>query len=125
MSTKNLSRFGLNFEADEHNFISKDLGNARHQGVFSSDAMWSHMSQISSHSVSESRNGSIAISNCFQKQTGEDAKPLDIAAARSEQHVTSGHLSLSSAGCLKQEYQSPPSLFSDWHWKKDFGSSGL
>lgn len=119
--TKILYRFGPNFEADEHNFIHKDLGTVRFQGDFTSAGIWSHMSQISSNS--ESRNGSIVTSNCFKQQTVRDAEPVNIDAARSKQHVSSGHLS--SAACLKQQYQSPPALFSDWHWKKDLGSPAI
>ncbi|OIW09559.1 hypothetical protein TanjilG_28158 [Lupinus angustifolius] len=109
-------RFGLNFEADEHNFIPKDLRTPRYQDTFESDCMWSHMSQVSSNSISESRNSSTATTNCFQQQTPRDANPLNIAAAHSEQHVSIGHLT--SAGCVKQEYQPSPSLY----WKKGQGS---
>ncbi|KAE9614502.1 putative transcription factor interactor and regulator C3H-WRC/GRF family [Lupinus albus] len=109
-------RFGPNFEADGHNYITKDLGTARYEGNFTSDGIWSHMSQVSSNSVSESRNSSTVINNYFQQQTLRDTNPLNIAAMHSEQHVSIGHLS--SAGCMKQEYQPPPSLY----WKKGQGS---
>ncbi|KAG5069512.1 hypothetical protein AAZX31_01G136000 [Glycine max] len=123
-NTKKTYRFGLNSEADEHNVLQKDLGSVRYQGYdFTSDAMWSQMSHIPSNTVSESRSGSTMLGNCFQHQTMRDAELLNLETARTKDLVFSGQLS--SAGGLKQEYQSPQSLFSDWDWKKDLSSSAL
>lgn len=85
--------------------------------------MWSQMSHIPSNTVSESRIGSTMLGNCFQHQTMRDAELLNLETARTKDLVFSGQLS--SAGGLKQEYQSPQSLFSDWDWKKDLSSSAL
>lgn len=96
----------------------------RYQGYdFTSDAMWSQMSHIPSNTVSESRIGSTMLGNCFQHQTMRDAELLNLETARTKDLVFSGQLS--SAGGMKQEYQSPQSLFSDWDWKKDLSSSAL
>ncbi|KHN11842.1 hypothetical protein glysoja_006295 [Glycine soja] len=123
-NTKKTYRFGLNSEADEHNVLQKDLGSVRYQGYdFTSDAMWSQMSHIPSNTVSESRIGSTMLGNCFQHQTMRDAELLNLETARTKDLVFSGQLS--SAGGMKQEYQSPQSLFSDWDWKKDLSSSAL
>ncbi|KAI4314554.1 hypothetical protein L6164_027449 [Bauhinia variegata] len=118
-------RFALNSEADEHSFLQKGLGSVRYPGFDStSDGMWSHISQIPSNSVTESRNNSIMVSNSLQLRTMQDADPLNVDAARSkQQHIFDGQLS--SAGYLKQEQQSPQSLFSDWQWKRDLGSSAI
>ncbi|XP_027360802.1 growth-regulating factor 5-like [Abrus precatorius] len=124
-SNKKTFRFGLNSEADdEHNLLQKDLGSVRYQGYdFTADGMWSHMSQIPSNTVSESRSGSTMAGNCFQQQTMRDPELLNVDTARTKELAFSGQLS--SAGCLKQEYQSSQSLFSDWHWKKDLSSSAV
>ncbi|WVZ10090.1 hypothetical protein V8G54_014620 [Vigna mungo] len=115
--------FGLNSEADEH-VLQKDLGSVRYQGYdFTSDSMWSHMSPIPSSTVSESRSGSTMLGNCFQQQTMRDAELLNLETARTKDLIFSSQLS--SAGSLKQEYQSPQSLFSDWDWKKDLSSSAI
>lgn len=97
----------------------------KYQGYdFTSDAMWSNMSQIPSNTVSESRGGSTIAGNYFQQRTTREAELFNnLDAARSKELVFNGQLG--SAGCLKQEYQSPQSLFSDWHWKKDLGSSTI
>ncbi|XP_061343082.1 growth-regulating factor 5-like [Gastrolobium bilobum] len=122
--SKKAYRFGLDSEADEQNALQKDLGSVRYQGYdFTSDSMWSHLSQVPSNTVSESRSASTMVGNCFQQRTMRDAELLNLDAARSKELVFSGQLS--SAGGLKQEYQSPQSLFSDWHWKKDLGSSAI
>lgn len=82
------------------------------------------MSQIPSNTVSESRGGSTIAGNYFQQRTTREAELFNnLDAARSKELVFNGQLG--SAGCLKQEYQSPQSLFSDWHWKKDLGSSTI
>ena len=81
------------------------------------------MSQIPSNTVSESRTGSTMVGNFFEQRTMRDAELLNLDAGRSKEIVFSGQLS--SAGCLKQEYQSPQSLFTDWHWKKDLGSDTI
>ncbi|XP_020218094.1 growth-regulating factor 3 [Cajanus cajan] len=123
-SAKKTYRFGLNSEADEHNVLQKDLGSVRYQGYdFTSDGMWSHMSQIPSSTVSESRSSSTMLGNCFQQQTMRDAELLSLETARTKELVFSGQLS--SSGSLKQEYQPPQSLFSDWDWKKDLSSSTI
>ncbi|KAE9596889.1 hypothetical protein Lal_00007583 [Lupinus albus] len=127
VSSKEL-RFGLRSETDEHNFFQKDLGPTRHQGYdFTSDASedtWSLMSQIPRHIISESRNHSTMANNCFQQQTMRDAELLNLYdGARSKEVVFDGQLS--SPGCLKQEYQSPQSLFSDSHLKMDLSSSAI
>ncbi|KAI4327981.1 hypothetical protein L6164_020382 [Bauhinia variegata] len=116
-------RFALSSEADEHNMVQKSLGSVKHPGFDStSDGMWSHVSQIPSNSVSESRN--ILVSSSFQLRAMQDAEPLNIDAARSkQQHVFDGQLS--SAGYLKQEQQPPQSLFSDWQWKRESGSPAI
>ncbi|XP_047151558.1 growth-regulating factor 4-like [Vigna umbellata] len=122
-NTKKTYRFGLNSEADEH-VLQKDLGSVRYQGYdFTSDSMWSHMSPIPSSTVSESRSGSTMLGNCFQQQTMRDAELLNLETARTKDLIFSSQLS--SAGSLKQEYQSPQSLFSDWDWKKDLTSSAI
>lgn len=90
---------------------------------FTSDGMLSHMAQIPPNTVSESRSGSTMVSNCFQQQTMRDADMLNLDYARSKELVFNGQLS--SPGCLKQEYQSPQLLLSDWPWKKDLSSSAI
>ncbi|KAF7829153.1 growth-regulating factor 5-like [Senna tora] len=113
--------FGLHSEVDEHDFLQKGLGNVRYIGFDNtSDGMWSHLSQISSNPASESSNGSSMTANSFQLRAVQDAETSNIDTERSKQHVFSGQLG--SAGYLKQEYQSTPTLFSDWPWKKDVGS---
>ncbi|XP_054808429.1 growth-regulating factor 4-like isoform X2 [Prosopis cineraria] len=109
-------RFGLNSEAEEHNFLQKGLGSTSYLGFDStSDTMWSHISQVPSQLVLESRNSSTIVSSCFQLGTMRDAEPLNINAARSKQHFYGDQLSL--AGCLKQENQSPLTFSTDWLWK--------
>jgi len=81
------------------------------------------MSPIPSNTVSESRSGSTMLGNCFQQQTMRDADLLNLETARTKDLMFSSQLS--SAGSLKQEYQSPQSLFSDWDWKKDLSSSAI
>lgn len=65
--------------------------------------------------------------NCFQLRgmQPQDGEPSTMDDARSKQHVYSGQLSSASAGYLKQEYQTPQTLFSDWPWKKDVGSPAM
>ncbi|TKY70113.1 Growth-regulating factor 4 [Spatholobus suberectus] len=105
-NTKKTYRFGLNSEADEHNVLQKDLGSVRYQGYdFTSDSMWSHISQIPSNTVSESRSSSTMLGNCFQQQTMRDAELLNLETARTKELVFRGQLS--SAGSSKQEYQPP------------------
>ncbi|OIV94421.1 hypothetical protein TanjilG_25483 [Lupinus angustifolius] len=119
-------RFGLSSEADEHNFLQKDLGTMRHQSYydFTSDDTWSLMSQIPQNIISESRNRSTVVNNCFQQQTMRDTELLNLYDnGRSKELVFDGQLS--SPGCLKQEYQSPQSLFSDSHLKMDLSSSTI
>lgn len=84
--------------------------------------MWSHLSQISSNPVSESSNGSVMTTNCFQLRAMQDAETSNTDSGRSKQLVFSG---LGSAGCLKQDYQSPQTLFSDWPWKKELSSPAM
>lgn len=90
---------------------------------FISDGPLTHMAQIPRNTVSESRSGSTMVGNCFQPQTMRHADMLNLDFARSKELVFSGQLS--SPGCLKQEYQSPQPLFSDWPWKKDASSSAI
>lgn len=116
-------RFGLNSEAEENNLLQKDLGSVKYQGYdFTSDGMWyNNMSQISSNTVSESRNGSSMVDNYnFQQRTTREPELFNLDAARSKEIVFNGQL-----GSLKQEYPSSQSLFSDWQWKKDLASSGV
>ncbi|XP_057448741.1 growth-regulating factor 3-like [Lotus japonicus] len=121
-TSKKPYRFELTNEAEEHSLLQKDLGSVKYQGYdFTSDGMWSHMHQIPSNTISESRSGSAIVGNCFQQRTTRDAELLNLDTARSKELAFSGQVC--SAGRLKQEYQSPQSLFSDWHWKKDLGSS--
>ncbi|KAL1315823.1 uncharacterized protein [Arachis hypogaea] len=118
-------RFALNSDVDEHNFLQKDLGTVRYQGYdFTSDGLWS-MPHIPSNTVSESRTGSTMVGDCFQQQTIRDADLLNLNASGSKELVFGSQLSPSSSGSLKQEYQSPQSLFTDWHWKKDLGSDAI
>ena len=97
----------------------------RYQGYdFTSDGLWS-MPHIPSNTVSESRTGSTMVGDCFQQQTIRDADLLNLNASGSKELVFGSQLSPSSSGSLKQEYQSPQSLFTDWHWKKDLGSDAI
>ncbi|MED6179494.1 hypothetical protein PIB30_001792 [Stylosanthes scabra] len=116
-------RFALNSDVDEHNFLQKDLGTVRYQGYdFTSDGMWS-MPHIPSNTVSESRTSSTMVGDCFQQQTIRGADLLNLNAAGSKEIVFGSQLSPS--GCLKQDYQTSQSLFTDWHWKKDLGSDAI
>ena len=79
------------------------------------------MSQISSNTVSESRNGSSMVDNYnFQQRTAREPELFNLDAARSKEIVFNGQ-----QGSLKQEYPSSQSLFSDWQWKKDLASSAM
>lgn len=63
------------------------------------------------------------VGNFFQQRTTRDADLFNLDSARPKELLFNGQLC--SGGSLKQEYQSPQNLFSDWHWKKDLSSSTM